>query len=135
MATNSNQTVTGWVGWVYFAAFMMVLSGTVQIVAGLVALLRDTYFLVGERAVLAFDYTTWGWIHLLIGVVVLCAGVALFQGSTWARVVGILLAMVNFVSQFIFLQSYPIWSLIAMTIDVLVIYALTVHGGEAALDE
>lgn len=136
MATNtSNKEVTGWVGWVYFAAFMLVLSGILQIVGGLTALLRDTYFLVGEKAVLAFDYTTWGWVHLLVGVIVLCAGISLFQGSTWARVVAVLLAMVNFVVQFAFLQSYPIWSLVAMTIDVLVIYALTVHGSEARVEE
>lgn len=132
MATNANnKETTGWVGWVYFAAFMLLLSGILQVLAGLAALLRDTYYIVGERALLAFDYTTWGWVHLVFGVIVICAGVALFQGSLWARIVAILLAMGNFVAQFAFLQSYPIWSITAMVIDLLVIYALTVHGGEA----
>lgn len=135
MATNVNsKEVTGWVGWVYFAAFMLLLNGILQVVAGLAALLRDTYYVVGERALLAFDYTTWGWVHLVLGVVVICAGVALFQGSLWARIVAILLAMGNFVAQFAFIQSYPVWSITAMIIDLIVIYALTVHGGEAKAD-
>lgn len=128
--TNSNEP-TGWVGWVYFAGFMLVLSGILQSLAGLTALLNDEYFVVTKRAILSIDITAWGWIHLVIGIIVLCAGVALFKGSTWARVVGVMVAIASFIAQFAFVSSYPIWSITAMVISLLVIYALTVHGDEA----
>lgn len=127
--TNANEP-TGWVGWVFFAGFMLILSGILQMLAGLTALLRDEYFVVTENSILTINFTTWGWIHLVIGLIILIAGVSLFQGSTWARVVGVLVAILSFVSQFAFVSSYPIWSVIAMVINVLVIYALTVHGSE-----
>lgn len=128
--TNSNEP-TGWVGWVYFAGFMLVLSGILQSLAGLTALLNDEYFVITKRAILSIDITAWGWIHLVLGVIVLCAGVALFKGSMWARVVGVIVAIASFIAQFAFVSSYPIWSITAMVISLLVIYALTVHGNEA----
>lgn len=127
--TNTNEP-SGWVGWVYFAGFMLILSGFLQMVAGLTALLKDEYFVVTERAILTINFTGWGWIHLILGIVILMAGISLFQGSTWARVVAVMLAILSFVAQFAFVSSYPIWSIVAMIINVLVIYALTVHGTE-----
>jgi hypothetical protein len=66
-----------------------------------------------------------------MGIIVLCAGVSLFKGSTWARIVGVIAALLSFVAQFAFVSAYPIWSVTAMVISLLVIYALTVHGAEA----
>jgi hypothetical protein len=134
MATNNNQEVTGWVGWVYFAGFMLVLTGIFQTIAGLTALLNDEFYLLLERQLVVFDFTTWGWIHMLLGIVIICAGTALFSGKKWARIVGVILATLNFIAQFAWVQAYPIWSIIAMVLDILVIYALTVHGHEAAVD-
>lgn len=133
MATNTkdSQEVTGWVGWVYFAGFMVILSGIFQTIAGLTALLNDKFYVVTQENILAFDITTWGWIHLILGIVLICAGTALFSGKTWARVVGVILALISFVAQFAFVSTYPIWSITVMVLDVFVIYALTVHGHEA----
>lgn len=133
MAQNNNN-VTGWVGWVYFAAFMVLLAGIFQLISGFAALLNPDYFRVVNGTLVAFDLTTWGWIHLLLGIALLCVGTALFSGRTWARVVAIILAMLNLLAQFAFLSEYPIWSVIIIAVDVLVIYALTVHGREVIED-
>ncbi len=135
MATQNNQEVTGWVGWVYFAGFMLLLSGIFQTISGLTALLNDKFYVATQGHLLVFDVTTWGWIHLFLGIVIICAGTALFSGKTWARVVGVIMATLNFIAQFAFVSEYPIWSIIAMVLDLLVIYALTVHGREARVEE
>lgn len=133
-ARNSDKQVTGWLGWIYFAGFMILLAGIIQSIAGLTALLSDSFYIIGRENLLVFDYTTWGWVHILLGIILICTGTALFSGSRWARVVATMLAVFNFVVQFAFLPSYPLWSITAMILDVLIIYALTVHGEEAAID-
>jgi hypothetical protein len=122
---------TGWVGWIVFAAAMMVMLGIFHAIEGLVALFKDDYFVVGTNGlVVDVDYTVWGWTHLIGGIVVALAGMALFTGRTWARVVGVVVAMVSAVINIAFLAAYPVWSTIMIAIDVLVIYALTAHGAE-----
>jgi hypothetical protein len=114
---------SGWVGWIGFAGFMMILSGMFQAIAGLVGIFRDTFFLVqnnSNQLLLIHNVQTWGWVNLIIGTVVLLAGISLFSGSTWSRVVAVLLAI----------TLYPVWSIIAITLSVLVIYAIIVHGNE-----
>jgi len=135
MATNSSGNVSAWVGWVYFAAFMLVVLGFFQSFMGLTALLNNQFYVAVNGTLLVFDITTWGWIHLIFGIVAMVAGTALFSGSTWARIVAIILVGVNFVMQFAFVSEYPIWSIIAMIIDLLILYALIIHGREALLDE
>ncbi|MES2630791.1 MAG: hypothetical protein V4611_02450 [Patescibacteria group bacterium] len=131
---NSNQ-VTGWVGWVYFASFMLMIAGVFQVIMGFTALLNDQFYVVTTNSLVAFDITTWGWIHLLIGLLMVIIGISLFAGRTWARVTAIILASLNFIAQFAFIGVYPWWSVVAMVIDVLVIYALTVHGQEVTYEE
>jgi hypothetical protein len=122
---------TGWVGWIVFAASMMILLGIFHAIEGLVALFKDEYFVVGTNGlVVDIDYTAWGWAHLIGGIVVALAGMALFTGRTWARVVGVVVAMVSAIINIAFLAAYPVWSTIMIAIDVLVIYALTAHGAE-----
>lgn len=135
MARNDSRQVTGWVGWVYFASFMLLLTGVFQVIMGFTALLNDKFYVVGAHTLVAFDITTWGWIHLLLGLLMIIVGVSLFAGRMWARVTAIILASLNFIAQFAFLGVYPWWSLIAMLLDVFVIYALTVHGDEVTLDQ
>lgn len=130
MATN-NASASGWVGWVYFAACLLLLAGAFQLFAGFTALLNDTFYAIKDTTLIVFDITTWGWIHLALGIFLLCTGVALFNGSNWARVVAVLLVSLNFIVQFAFIGAYPIWSVIIMMLDLIVIYALTVHGDEA----
>jgi hypothetical protein len=123
--------VTAWVGWVAFAAFMMVLVGSFHIIQGLVALFRDEVFLVGSSGlVLNVDYTGWGITHIIGGAVLVAAGIWTFRGKVWARTVGVVMAMLSAVVNIGFLAAYPIWSAIMIAVDVMVIWALTVHGGE-----
>jgi hypothetical protein len=111
---------------------MMVILGAFHAIAGLVALFRDEFYLVRPNGmVIAFDYTTWGWIHLIIGVVVLLAGFGLFRGATWARVLTVVVAGISAVGNLTFLAASPVWAAIMIAIDILVIYAVTAHGREA----
>ena len=127
--------MTGWVGWVAFAGVMMVILGTFHVIDGLVAIFKDEYVLVGKSGlVVNVDYTAWGWLHLIGGIIIIAAGVAVFTGQIWARVIGVLLATVSAVINIAFLSAYPIWSTIMITLDILVIWALTVHGGELRED-
>ena len=123
--------MTGWVGWVAFAGVMMTILGTFHIIDGLVAIFNDEYFAVSKSGlIITADYTVWGWVHLLGGVLIIAAGVAVFTGKVWARTIGVILATVSAIVNIAFLSAYPIWSTIMITIDILVIWALTVHGGE-----
>ena len=122
---------TAWEGWVGFAGIMMILIGTFGAMEGLVGIFKDEYFVVSNNnLVVSFDYTTWGWVHLVLGVIVFAAGFGVLIGKLWARAVGILLAMVSAVVNIAFIAAYPVWSTIVITLDVLVIWALAVHGRE-----
>jgi len=110
---------------------MMLMLGSFHAVAGLVALFKDQYFLVGKSGlVVNVDYTTWGWTHIIAGLIVIAAGLGALAGQMWARVVGVILACVSILLNFAFLPSYPFWSAIVIAMDVFVIMALTVHGKE-----
>ena len=122
---------TAWVGWIVFAAIMMVLLGMFHVVQGLVALFNSDYFLVGTSGlVVSMNFTAWGWTHLIGGIVVAAAGACLLTGQMWARVVGVAVAVVSAIINIAFLAAYPVWSLIMIALDVFVILALTVHGSE-----
>lgn len=122
---------SGWVGWIAFAGAMMILLGLFHAFQGLVALLRDEYYLVGpDGLVLNVDYSQWGWIHLVLGVVVAGAGLALLVGQMWARAVAVLLAFVSALVNVAFLSAYPVWSVLMIAVDILVIWAVMVHGRE-----
>ena len=126
------QKVTGWVGWVYFAGFFMLLAGIFQAIEGLEALVKNNIYVVGPNNVFVFNLTQWGWIHLALGVLIAIAGVAVLNGRVWGRTIGVILALVAAVANFAFIPVYPIWSVSAIVINLLVIYALTAHGSEAA---
>jgi len=122
---------TGWVGWVVFGSMMMIMVGAFQAVIGLVALFDSGYYVVTENSlVVNVDYTAWGWTHLVLGAVALAAGFGLLAGQTWARVVGITMAVVSAIINMAFIAAYPLWSLTVIALDVLVIYAIAMHGKE-----
>ena len=120
------------VGVSVFAGTLMVLIGILHAVQGVVALVNDTFFVVGTKWTFSFDVTTWGWAHLLIGIIVAFAGFFVFRGAVWARTVGVLLAVVSAVANFTWLPYYPVWALVVIALDVLVIWALTIHGRDVA---
>lgn len=125
--TNS----TGWVGWVYFAGILMIISAIFQGLFGFVALLKNELFVVGPEKLVIVDYTAWGWIHLVLGVILLTAGFSVLSGGAYGRVVGVILASVGFIANMLFLPAYPVWSIIVMVLNIIVLYALVVHGKEA----
>jgi hypothetical protein len=129
---DGSGTRTAWLGWVFFAGILMIMLGFFQAIAGLVAIFDDTFYLVTKSGlVVSVDYTVWGWVHLIIGVVAFLAGYAVMSGKTWGRTIGIILAVVSAIVNMAFIGAYPWWSIIIITMDVLIIYALAVHGREA----
>lgn len=122
---------TRWVGWILFAATMMVLLGAFHAIAGFLALLNDQYYQVGKNDLTVHvSYTAWGWTHLAVGAVVVAAGVALMYGRSWARVVAVVVACASILLNIGFMAAYPGYAAIVIALDVLVIWAITVHGAE-----
>ena len=132
-AASMSTDASGWVGWTLFAAVMMVLVGAFHVIQGLVALLKDDYYAVTSSGlVLNVSYTSWGWIHIVGGAIVVAAGIALFSGKMWARALGTVMACVSAVVNVGFLSAYPLWSALVIFMDIAIIMALTVHGSEMA---
>jgi len=121
-----------WGGWIIFAAVMMILVGTLNALHGLVALFNDDWVVWTNRGDLYLDLTTWGWIHLGVGLAVALAGIGLFTGNVLARGIAVLIAGLSIVANFLYMPAYPAWALTIIAIDVLVIYALTAHGRDLA---
>jgi hypothetical protein len=134
-SAGREREASGWaVGFILFAAIMMLMSGVFQALAGLVAIFENEFYVATRNYLFQFDATTWGWIHLVVGLVVAFAGWGLLSGRTWARVVGITLALLSAIANFLFLPYYPFWALTVITLDVFVIWALTAHGRDLATD-
>lgn len=136
MAQKQPKTsdVSAWVGWVYFAGFMLLLVGVFQAIAGLVGLFKNEVYVVAEESLWLLDYTTWGWAHLLLGVFLVAAGAAVMSGKVWGRVVGVIAAGLSLVANFGFVPVYPFWSILMIVVNICVIYALIVHGADAEVE-
>jgi len=116
-----------------FAAIMMLLIGFFHVMAGLVAIVDDNFYVATKEYLFQFDRTTWGWIHLILGIVVFIAGLSLFKGAIWARTVGVILGVISAVVGFAWLPWYPVWGILIVVIAVSVIWALTIHGRDVDL--
>jgi hypothetical protein len=128
---RAGQETSGWaVGFIVFAAVMMIMSGVFQAIQGLIGIFENEFYVTTRNYVFQFDATTWGWIHLVIGLIVAFAGWGLLSGRTWARAVGIALAVLSAIANFLFIPYYPFWSLLIITLDIFVIWALAAHGRE-----
>lgn len=130
---TTDRETSGWaIGWTIFAAVWMWLLGAFHAIAGLAGILEDEFYVVTPEYLLSFDATTWGWIHLIAGIVVVLAGVGLYSGAVWARTLGVIIAMVSILANFAWLPYYPVWSLAMITAGSFVIWALTAHGRDIA---
>lgn len=127
---ESNK-VTGWVGWVLFAGVMLMISGAVQAIYGLGTLLNNNFLLVTQNHAVVVNVTTWGWVHLIGGLLLLGAGYSVINGNAFGRVVAVIVTALALVANISYATAYPIWTLLLITVDVLVLYALVVHGSEA----
>ncbi len=135
-STAGVPEATGWTGWIAFAGVMMVLLGTFHAIEGLVAIFDDGYYLVSQEGlVVSVDYTGWGWAHLLLGIIVALAGVSLFAGRMWARIVAVLASMLSAVVNIVFFAAFPFWSATMIVLNILIIWAVMVHGSEMKSDE
>jgi hypothetical protein len=124
--TTAPTEQSSWaLGLVTFAGVVMLLMGAFHAFVGFIAVVEDQFFVVVPGYALSIDATTWGWIHIGLGALVLLAGIAILSGQTWGRVVGVVLAVLSAFANFMFIPYYPLWSLAIIALDIMVIWALS----------
>ena len=131
--TNGRETSSWANGFILFACLMMIMVGIWQALQGLVAIFENEFYVATRNYLFQFDATTWGWIHLILGLLVAFAGYGLVSGRTWARVVAITLAVLSAIANFLFIPYYPFWSLLIIALNVFVIWAIAAHGREVSV--
>ena len=125
---------TGWTGWVAFGAAMIMLVGTFDVIEGLVSLLGDSYYLTtSDGLTVDVSFTTLGWLQIGFGVLSLAIGVGIFLGATVALVAGVIITAFSAILHVAMIAAYPVWSMVVVAFNVIVIYALVVHGREMKL--
>lgn len=121
--------VSGWaVGGITFAAAMMLLIGIFQVLGGLAAIIEDEFFVLTANYAFDIDVTAWGWIHLLLGILLIVAAWGLFSAQVWAGIVALTLSILSAVANFFYIPYYPWWALLVIALNVWVIWALTRPG-------
>jgi hypothetical protein len=130
---TSESNYSSWaVGWAGFAGVMLIMIGIFDVIQGLVALFNDEFYVITQEWVFEFDITTWGWIQLILGVILIASGVGIFSGNVAARTVGVIIAGLAAIVNFAWLPYYPVWSIIVIAICIAIIWALTAHGRDIA---
>jgi hypothetical protein len=128
-----SEQPSGWAaGYAGFAGVVLIMVGFFQAIAGLVAIVDDTFYVVGQEYIFQFDVTTWGWIHLIVGLIVLVSGFGIFTGNVAARTVGVIAAAISAIAAFMWLPWYPVWAIVIIALDIAIIWALTAHGRDIA---
>jgi hypothetical protein len=131
---NDKQSSPTWAGWLIFGGVMMMMLGAFNVIEAVVAWTKDDLYAVDENDLLILNYPTWGWISLIVGLVVIVAGLGVLAGQTWARAVGVAVAALNAIARLTFIATSPFWSTIVIALDIVVIYALIAHGAELGQD-
>lgn len=121
--TTPRMTITS--GWLSFAGIVAIVVGLFNVIDGLVALLRQDYYLVTQQDILIFNFTVWGWIWLIIGIVQIAVGAGILSGKLWARTVGVVMAVLAALGHLVFLRAFPVWSVMVIALCVILVYALT----------
>ncbi|MET9888253.1 hypothetical protein ABZZ20_35090 [Streptomyces sp. NPDC006430] len=106
------------------AAVLMIFGGAMAIFEGIAALAKDDLFVVTRHYVFEFDLTAWGWIHLIVGIVLVLAGVAVLGGALWARYLGVAVASLGAIANFLWLPYYPWWAMALIAVNIFVVWAL-----------
>ncbi|GAB2749420.1 DUF7144 family membrane protein [Streptomyces bullii] len=131
-ATTPWEAKSPWAtGWTAAAATLMIFGGIMAVFQGISALAKDDVFVATPNFTYQFSLTGWGWIHLILGIVVALAGFALFTGALWARVVGIVLAGLGMVANFVWLPHAPVWAVVLIVIHGFIIWALCMPRSSA----
>ena len=110
----------------------MMITGLFNAMEGVVALARNEVYVLTPRYIFAFDLTTWGWIQIVLGIIVLAAGIGVVTGRLWGRVVGITIAALIMLANFAFIPYYPVWSMLIIALNVFVIWALCIYDRDTA---
>jgi hypothetical protein len=128
------RTSTAWTGWVGFAAIMLVIIGAIDFFEGLIAVIRGSYYQYTPQGIVVFSTKEWGWIHIIVGILLILIGLALAAKSPWARWAAVIVIIVNLLAQLGWLgnSSYPLWSLTVITLQIIVLYALTARWAEVS---
>jgi hypothetical protein len=123
-----------WAGWIRFGGILMLIIASLDFFEGLIAIIRSEYYVLTPNQIIVFDTTTWGWIMLIWGIVVGCAGFGLVMAATWARWFTIVVGSLNFIVQLGFVGSsrYPLWALTVLALNAVILYAVIVRWGEAS---
>jgi len=133
-AHQPTAATSGWDSSAAFGGIMLVLAGGFHVLAGFVALVDDTYWLVpSQDLVVSVDYTAWGWLHLVLGVIAVVTGFGVLRGQAWARMVGVGLAVLSALVNLAFMAAFPMWAFLVIGLDILVIHSLLVRSGEYSL--
>jgi hypothetical protein len=130
--TTSNERSSWAVGWSIYAAVWMWILGFFHGIAGLAAIFENEFYVATPNYIFQFDVTTWGWIHLILGVVVFMGAFAVMRGAVWGRTVGVIIAILSILINFAWLPYYPVWGLLMIAANAFVIWALTAHGRDVA---
>jgi hypothetical protein len=118
---------SGWAGLVFFASVLLLVTGAVNLIEGIAALVSDRDVILAEDGLFLLNVPAWGWTLLIFGLVMLAVGAGLFQGQGWARVAAIVLVGIHAVAQVFWLGAYPLWSILMIVLDVVILFALTAH--------
>ncbi|MFL5892245.1 MAG: hypothetical protein ACJ75I_05830 [Solirubrobacterales bacterium] len=129
-ATDRTREVRGPTSWVIFAGVMMVLVGFLNFFYGLAAIVNDEVVVVGGHGAIIADLTAWGWVTLILAVILVLTGFGLFAGATWARVVGVGIVLLNAIEQVWIFPAAPLWAFIVILLDVIIIYNLTARWSD-----
>jgi hypothetical protein len=131
----SQNEPSGWaIGWALFAAVVMITVGCFQVISGIAAIAEDEFIVKTPNYILSLDVTQWGWIHLLIGVILILSGLGVMTGNVLARTVGVFIAALSAIANFAFIPYYPLWSIAIIAVDIAVIWALTAHGRDVVAE-
>ena len=122
------------VGFISFAGIVLILAGIFHVIDGIVGLVNNDFYVKTDNWVFKFNVTSWGWIHIILGIIAILAGVGLFSGAIWARTVAVIVAVVSIIANFVWLPYSPWWALLVIVLDFFVIWAVVLHGRDVTAE-
>jgi hypothetical protein len=132
-AIGEERAESPWaLGLIVVAAIFLVVGGAFHVIQGLAAILDDQFFAAVENYAFDLNVQTWGWIHVVTGIILAAAGFALFSGALWARIVAVFVAVASAIVSFLYIPYFPVWSIVTLSVDGAIIWAVTAHGGDLA---